>query len=65
MTVIKYTTKDKLEALLDASIKPMSISKQLELNYETVQKFFYNLRQIIELSLIWRLIIKIPFKKSV
>ena len=54
MTVIKNSTKDKVEALLDASIKPMAISQQLELNYGTVKKFSYNLRKIIE----------IPFKIS-
>jgi hypothetical protein len=63
MTVIKNSTKDKVEALLDAGIKPMAISKQLELKYETVKKFAYTMCQgylqreffFIERALVFRL----------
>ena len=44
MTKIKNTIKTQVEGLLEAGIKPMKISRQLDLKYNTVKKFAHNFK---------------------
>jgi DNA-binding NarL/FixJ family response regulator len=45
MTKIKDDVKVSVGTLLEAGIKLMAISKQLNLKHETVKKFAYNFKK--------------------
>jgi transposase len=49
MTIIKNDTKVAVLALHEAGIKPMAISNQLGIKYNTVKKFIYNFKKSLNL----------------